>query len=220
MFGNVHGQRGFTHGRAAGKNHQIAGMQPGGDGIKIAEAGGKPGNAALVGAQQLDALLDARHDRLHVEVAGAGVLGAVANGEDLLLGKVDQLAGLAAFGAKREIGNLAAGCDQAAQHGPLAHDVGVGHHVGRAGRVVGQGAEVEQPAHRLDLSPLAQVLAQRHHVTGPAGIHQIGNRAKDELMIFAIEIIGAQPVGNVVPATVVQHQATQHRLFGLDGIRR
>lgn len=185
-------------------------MQASGNGIEIAEAGGEPRNTAFVGAQRFDALLDPRHHRLHVEIAGAGVLGAIANGEDLLLCKVNQLAGRTAFGSKCQVGNLATRRHQAAQHRTLTDDVGVGHHVGGAGRVVGQRAQIQQPANSIELAALAQVFAERDHVARPVGVHQIGNRAEDHLMILAVKIISADAVGNVVPATVVQHQAAQH----------
>src|SRR3546814_11466859 len=39
-------------------------------------------------------------------------------------------------------------------------------------------------------------------------------------MIFAIEIVGAEFVGEIVPVPIFQHQAAEHGLLGLERIRR
>ena len=39
-------------------------------------------------------------------------------------------------------------------------------------------------------------------------------------MILAVEICLAEPVGDLVQRIGRQHQATKHRLLGVDGVRR
>jgi hypothetical protein len=39
-------------------------------------------------------------------------------------------------------------------------------------------------------------------------------------VIAAIKIVLVQPVGDLIPGGVVQHQTAQHRLFGFERMRR
>jgi hypothetical protein len=43
---------------------------------------------------------------------------------------------------------------------------------------------------------------------------------EDEAMVGAVEIRGGHEVGHAIPRRVVQQQAAQHRLLGLDRLRR
>src|SRR3546814_16403166 len=68
--------------------------------------------------------------------------------------------------------------------------------------VVGQRTEIRDAAGILKLTSCLQMLRQGDEITrSPSGC-QLGNRAIDHLMIFAIEIVGAEFVGEIVPVPI------------------
>ena len=73
----------------------------------------------------------------------------LGNLKDALLGAVDELARRQSLVAEHRGGDLGACADELPQQRALAHDVGVGAHVGSRGRIARQGAEVGKAAHLL-----------------------------------------------------------------------
>jgi type III secretory pathway component EscT len=52
------------------------------------------------------------------------------------------------------------------------------------------------------------------------GVGQLGDGAEDQAVVMPIEIAVRDLIQHAFPGVVVQHQATEHGLFGLDGMRR
>ena len=71
---------------------------------------------------------------------------ALGDLEHPLLGAVDQLACGLALVVEDRRGDLGAGADQLPQQRALAHDLGVGAHVGGSRRVAGERAEIGKAA--------------------------------------------------------------------------
>ena len=71
-----------------------------------------------------------------------------------------------------------------------------------------------------DFGGLLQGLEHRHHVGRPAGLDQARDVAEDAPVVVAVEIALGDLVGDAVPGAVVEHQAAEQRLFGLDRMRR
>jgi len=98
----------------------------------------------------------------------------------------------------------------------LAHDVGVGADVRRARRVVGEGPEVGEAAGVVQLALVVELLGEGDHVEGAAALGERRDRVKDQLVLAPVEVALADPVGNLVPGPVLEHQPAEHGLLGLD----
>jgi hypothetical protein len=51
-------------------------------------------------------------------------------------------------------------------------------------------------------------------------LDQARNRVEYQAMIVAIEIFGDHTIGDLIPGRRVEHEAAEHRLLGLDRMRR
>jgi hypothetical protein len=127
---------------------------------------------------------------------------------------------LAAGGIQGTGGDLVAHRHQLAQDRPLAHDLGIALDVGRRRRVVGDLPEVGHAAGLLGLRGLFQGLEHRHHVGRATGLDQARDVAEDAAVVVTVEIRLGNLVGDAIPGAVVEHQAAEQRLFGLDRMRR
>jgi hypothetical protein len=75
-------------------------------------------------------------------------------------------------------------------------------------------------AHQLHLALRFKPLAQGHRIERAIAFGQLADRAVDHLVIAAVEVGFGQLVVDPVIALRGQHQPAQHRLFGLDRMRR
>ncbi|MNI75405.1 hypothetical protein D3C73_1315530 [compost metagenome] len=64
------------------------------------------------------------------------------------------------------------------------------------------------------------MLGQGHDVDRHVLIGQLGDRTEDQTVVMSIEIAVGDLIEHALPGVVVQHQTTEHGLFGLDGMRR
>ena len=135
------------------------------------------------------------------------------------LGLVEQRLDVAPGRIERIAGDFVADGDQLAQHGTLAHDLGVAPDVGGRGRVVGDLAEIGEATGLIDLVRLFDGLKHRHHVGRTAHLDQLADVAEDAAMVVAVEIGLAHHVADAVPGGIVEQQAADQRLLGLDGMR-
>ncbi len=219
MFHQVHGEGGLAHGRTPGNDHQVRRLQAGGHVIEITKAGRQAGHLAFHVEQLIDAIDGLGQQFAHAD--GTTGLGAVlADLEHQPLGLVDQLVGGTPVGAEGAVGDLVGRLDQLSQGSALTHDVAIGADIAGRGRISGQLRQVGQPAHGVELVAPLQGLGQGHHVQRTARLGQRHHGVKHQAMLVAIEIVGHQPVGDIVPGLIVEHQATQHRLLGLHRVRR
>ena len=144
----------------------------------------------------------------------------LGDGEHLAFGEFEQLAGRFAFVVEDGAGDLAARRQQLAQQRALADDGAVRPDVGGRGGIAGQRAQVGQPARVGEPAGAFEVLADGDRIAGPVLARELPDRLEDDAVIGAVEILGAQHVGDVVPRGRIEQQPPQHRLLRLDRMRR
>ena len=81
-------------------------------------------------------------------------------------------------------------------------------------------AEVGQAAGAVLVLARLDRLGDRDHVGRLALLDQLGDVAEDAAVVVAVEILGRDQVGDLVEGLVVEQQAAQQRLLGLDRMRR
>ena len=57
-------------------------------------------------------------------------------------------------------------------------------------------------------------------IAGLAALDQHGDRFEYQAVIVAVEILGRDPIGDLIPGRGIEHQAAKHRLLCFDGMRR
>ena len=144
----------------------------------------------------------------------------IGNLKDFLLGLFNQGTQFTPFGMVSRIGNLGGRMDQLAQYRTLTHNVGIGDDIGGTRRVFCQCPKIGKTTGIAQPFVLFQNFRQSHHVERQLSIRQYADGTENQLMVMPVEVIFNQPVGNLFPSLIVQHQSTQDRLFGLDGVRR
>ena len=198
---------------------KTSGLQAAGLVVQVGEAGGQTGDGVGAVEQRVDAVDGLGEDVVETHrTAGLGAL--FGDLEDLALGLVENLVAVAALGRIGAVGDLAADADQFAQRGPLANDSGVGLDVGHRRSVLGQLAQVGQAADLVQVAFLVQLFGHGNHVERHVALGQHVDGAEDQPVVMAVEVAVRDLVGDPFPGVVVQHQATQHGLLGLDGMRR
>ena len=196
------------------------GCRPGGHFVEIGEAGRQSGHRALAFVALVQDLERFLHRRAHRDETLAPARAGFGDAEHLLLGAFEDFLAAAPFRLEAVAGDLGAGIDQLAQHGFLAHDFGIGDDVRRARRRVRQLEHVARAADEFGQAVGVEPFAERHRVAGHVLVRQIADRAIDQAMILAVEIVFVELVGDAFPRALVEHQAAEHRLFGVDGMRR
>lgn len=219
VLDQVHGEGGLTHRRTPGDDDQVGRLQAAGLLVEVGETGGHPGQR-LGGVEQVVDAVDGLDQDIADPYRPAGLRSRFGDLEDLPLGLVEDLVGAAPFRVEGAVGDLVADADQLAQGGALADDLRVGLDVGDRGNVLRQFAEIGQAADLGQLSFLLQLLGEGHHVDRLVGLGQLVDGAEDQAMVMAVEIAVGHRIRHTLPGVVVQHQATQHGLLGLDRVRR
>ncbi len=220
VFGDIHREAGFSHGRPARNDHQVGALQPRRLVVEQVETGGNAGDRFLVAIHLLDSFHRAPEqvvDRLETLAVAGTLLGDL---EHLALGLVEQFLARSTIGIICAGGDFVADLDQAAQHRVFAHDVGIGLDVDRGRGVVGQDTEIGQPAGRVEFATRTEPFRDRHHVVGLVSLGQRGDGTENQAMIMAVKVLLVDDVGDFIPRAVVQHQATDDRLFCLQRVRR
>jgi len=90
----------------------------------------------------------------------------------------------------------------------------------RRGRVAGKGREVGDAACLVLVLARLHRLVHRDDVGGLAALDQPGNVAEDAAVIVPVEIAVGDDVADFVEGAVVDQKASQHRLLGVDRMRR
>src|SRR5690606_9481652 len=174
----------------------------------------------LAGVEQRGDAIDGL-DQDVIDTDGAAGLGSrlgdlenhpLGFGEDFLAGPP-----LRRIGA---VGDLVADADQLAQGGALVNDLSVGLDVGHRGRVLRQFAEIGATAHLRQMPFLVQLLGQGHHVERRIALGQGEDGTEDQPVVMAIEVAIGNLIEHPCPGAGIQHQAAEHGLLGLDGMRR
>ncbi len=140
--------------------------------------------------------------------------------EDHAFGVVDELVRRAAFVFVGTGGNFATDADQLPQQRALAHDVGIRADVVGRGRVARKAREIREPAGFFFLALADQVLGERDGVARLTPRGKLGDGLENDLVVATVEVVGQQAVGDGVPGAVVEQQAAEHGLLGLERVRR
>jgi len=130
------------------------------------------------------------------------------------------MAAVAALGLETIVDDVGADLDQLPQHRLVAHDLGIGHDIGCRRRGAGQFDQIGAIAHQLHLALRFEPLAQGHRIERALALGQLADRPVDHLVVAAVEVALGQLVVDPVVGLRCQHQAAQHRLFGLHRVRR
>ncbi len=210
----------LAHGRARRQHHHIARLQARGHAIEVDETGGHAGDVVGVVGHLLHAVQQIDHQGVHGLKALLHARAFFTDVEDFLLGLVQYLVHWPPLRVEGVGGDLVAGRHQFAQDGALAHDFGIAADVAGAGHVLRQRVQVGQATYFLGLAQALQLLVHGDHVGGLAGVDQLGNGRKNQLVLVAVKVVLDQQIAYAVPGVVVQQQATEHARLGLDGMRR
>ncbi len=209
----------LAHAWPARNNDQIAGMKPRRLGVEVDQPRRKTRDA-VAGVAGDDGVFRVLDELNHSGRSAAGFFAVGAHLEHGALSSVKQFFRRATLRPVAQICYIAADTDQPAQHRSLAHDLRIGQNVGCTRRIVGERAQISQPAGLIEPALVLQVLGQRDEIAGPVGADQFADRAINQLVVFAVEVLRSQPVGELVPGAIVQHQSAEHRLLGFDRVRR
>ncbi len=222
VLADVQRERGLAHARPAGDDHEVALLQPGGHGVEIAVAGRHAGDVARVVAavEEVDPLHHLREQLMDVVEAAAGAGARLRDLEHLRLGLVEQLPDLLAGRAERAVGDVVADRDELPHDRALAHDLGVAADVVRRRRVLREARQVGEPAGPLLVLARLDRLGDRDHVGRLALLDELRDVPEDAPVIVAVEIVDGDRIADAIPRAVVEEQPAEHRLLGLDRVRR
>ena len=219
VFNQVHRKGGFTHRWTTRHNDQVGRLQAAGHAVQVGVAGGQASDGVVSVEQCVDAV-DGLGQQVVDADRAAGFWPGLGNRKDLALGFIEDFFGAAPFRVEGAVGDFGADADQLTQGRALAHDLGVGLDVGDRRRVFRQLTEVAQATHLRGLTFLVQLLGKGHDVDRGVLVCQLGDGAEDQAVVMSIEITVRNLIQHAFPGVVVQHQTTEHSLFGLDGMRR
>ena len=148
-----------------------------------------------------------------------GADAALRDFEDFVLGLVEEfvdarrcvVGGGGDFGRRRS---------ERAQYRFLAHDARVVGDVGGGRDAGGELGDVSRAADRLELAARAQRVGHRDGVDRLVAVRQLGHHAKDFAMRLAIEVVGVEDFKGLVDGLVLEQDRAEHRLLGLQILRR
>ena len=210
-------ERRLTHGGTGRDDDHLAGVEAVGQVVEVGEAGRHAVEAGLAVADLLDLVEDAAHDVAQRRV----VLGGATVGDlvDLGLGAVDDVVDLALAGVA-EGGDPGAGLDEAAEHGLVAHDLGVVAGVGRDRHVGRERVEVGGAADALQLTALDQLGGHGDRVGGLAATVEVDDRVVDHLVGGAVVVDALEGLDDVGDGVLGQQHRAEHALLGGVVLRR
>ena len=145
---------------------------------------------------------------------------AFGHGVDLGLGRVDDVLDVAAALRVAELDDAGAGLDQAAQHGPLGHDLGVVAGVGGGGDGLDELVQVGLAADAAEVAALGQLVGDGDGVGGLTAAVEVEDRVVDQLVRRAVEVGASQDLDAVGDGVLGQQHAAEHGLLGVDVLRR
>ena len=217
---DVHRERGLPHRGPPRDDHQVAVLQARGLAIEIRESGRHPGDRVFTPRQLVDALHHAGEHVLYGYGLPPARAASLRDLEDAAFGVVEQIGHSAALGTERRIRDLGAGPDQVAEHRALADDLRVRDDVRGAGGVLGELGEVGEATGRFELTVPVEPLGDGDGIAWLTVLAQARDRVEHRAVVAAIEVRPGEDVGDPVPGAVVDEHSPQHRLLGLDRVRR
>ena len=223
--GDVQRERRLAATGPAGHRDHLPGVQAVGVLVQLGEAGRDAGADAARRADLVDLVERGLQQRLDVDV----VLGRAPLGDlvDLGLRAVDHVVDGAGDVGRRpgrrlvaHLDDPGAGDDQPPQRRPLGDDLGVVAGVGRGRDERDQRVQVRRAADAHQLPVAGQLGRHRHRVGRLAAPVQVEDRVVDELVRRPVEVARADDLDDVGDRVLGQHHRAEHRLLGLDRLRR
>ncbi len=194
----------LPHGGATRDDNQIGFLQPGGPLVEIRETRRQPRNLLIAVVEPIDPIDGGDHERFDCfETAAARQL--LGDLEHPTLRLVEDLIVFAVPRTVGKIGDPGAGVNELPQHGVEPHDLGVGHYVGGARGVFGQGAEVGEATRIREFPAALQGLRQGYHIAGLVTLDQLLDCLEDQAVLTPIKIARRYLICDVVPGSVVEH---------------
>ena len=214
---DVERERRLAHRGARGDHDQVGRLQARGDAVEVGEAGRHPGHHLLALVEPLDDFERLARQLVHRVERGADA--ALGDFEDFVLGLVEELVdarGRVVGGG----GDFGRGRGERAQYRLLAHDARVVGDVGGGRDAGGELGDVSRAADRFELAARAQRVGHRDGVDRLVAVRQLGHHAKDLAMRLAIEVVGVEDFEGLVDGLVLEQDRAEHRLLGLQILRR
>ncbi len=179
--------------RTAGDNHQIGVLETGGQPVQPGEPRGDAGNGLLAVEEQFQGANTFGNDVPEGIDQGIDfIFGDLENG---LLGLVQQVLGIAAV-VESLAGDFRGPLDQAAQDRLLPDDAGIGVHMNGGGNGIGQGGQVGDAAHILQLPFFLQGLGQGDQIHRRPFLVEIEHGGKDLAVGLPIKIVSGHHFQN------------------------
>ena len=161
------------------------------------------------------------HDPVHrllddvFELEGFAADLVFGDGEDLVLGRLEQLLGGELVGIT-VADDLGRAFDQLAVGRFFLDDVGVVPGVGGGRNALDDLGEDFMTADLIELIALLQLLGEGDGVDRLAGIVEVANGGVDHLVRIAVEVAGAQEDHDVMKGLVVEQNAAQNASLGFE----
>ena len=216
VLGDVHGERGFAHGRARGKNDEIGLLKAAGHFVEIGVMGFEAGDALAALEKRVDGAEGVADDILNALEAFADTL--LGEGEDGGFGVVEDLVG--GLGLLAGLGDGVIGnADEAAQDRLVADDVNVMLDGGPVGDAIEEAGNVANVADGLQVFFLVEFFDQGDDVDGARRLGELHHARVDAAMGVEREIFGAQMFGGIVVGVIVEQDGAEDRALGFDVCR-
>ena len=217
MLGDVEREARLADRRPGGEDDQVALLETGRERVEVGEAGPHAADLAAVGVQVIEPVVGVVEERL--ERAEAGIDALLADREELRLGAIDGLLDLGRI-LVADPGDPTGGADQVAQDRLALDDPGVLRDVDRGRRLVRQARQVGATADRLELVLALERFRDGDDVDRLATLEQVQDGRVDPRVRLAIEVGRPQELGDLDDRVAVDQHRTEHRLLGLETLRR
>ena len=216
ILGDVHGQCGFAHRWASGKNNKVGLLKAAGHLVEFSVVGGEAGDALAALEKGVD-----RSERVADDLGNA--LKAFS---DALFGELkdsgfgfvkDFIGGVFLRGrfSNRRVRNV----DESAQNGFVADDLDVVFDRRPVGHAVEQAGNVTDVADRLQFLAAFEFFDERDDVDGPGRLGQIHHAGVETAMRVDREVFGLQVLGSVIVGVIVEQNRTEDGALRFD-VRR
>ena len=218
VFRDVERERGLAHGRAAGDDHEIAGLQPRGHLVEIGIAAAHARELPLRLVQQVErSIVAPRTSRSGTKPEPVRLPCSAISNTRRSASSTSSVAGLT-FARVRAARDFSAHADQVPERRTLADDVRVRRDIGGGRGIARQAAEIGQSAGLLAKALGRQPFGERDGVAG-----SLLRRARDRRRSAGGRAGRNRRVGGgrqSRPTRCYRAAASKHGLFGLEGVRR